>query len=322
MLQPLVTVSVVTYNSAAFVVETLQSVAEQTYQNIALIISDDGSTDNTVQLCEQWLHDHKGRFESIQLLTVPFNTGVSANCNRILAAAKTDWIKFIAGDDLLLPNCLEDYMQYVAQHPQVRVLFSQIYLFVNQFIEKNILRLVPSQFPANIMDPRFTAADQFKLLLVSDRINFTPSYFFHKEVILKVGGYDERHKIVEDYPMWLKLTQAGYRLDFMQKITVAYRQHNQSTNNKEKRLLIKHSVLNTYSFRKEFVHPFLPWDMVWGERITMQVGGMFNAIGWNKDKPFYRTMFVLLTVYLNPFRYISYLKKTFLKTDPVFYSRG
>ena len=53
--QPLVSVPVITYNSAKFVLETLESIKAQTYQNIELVISDDCSTDNTVQICRDWV---------------------------------------------------------------------------------------------------------------------------------------------------------------------------------------------------------------------------------------------------------------------------
>ena len=56
---PLVSIIVITYNSAKFVLETLESAKAQTYQNIELIISDDGSTDNTVQICREWLKNNE-----------------------------------------------------------------------------------------------------------------------------------------------------------------------------------------------------------------------------------------------------------------------
>lgn len=59
MEQPLVSVSVITYNSAKTVLETLESIKAQTYQNLELIVSDDCSTDNTVELCRNWIEQNK-----------------------------------------------------------------------------------------------------------------------------------------------------------------------------------------------------------------------------------------------------------------------
>ena len=112
--QPLVSVLVITYNSAKFVLETLESIKAQTYQNIELIISDDCSTDNIVELCQKWVEENKERFVRTQIITSDLNTGVSANGNRGRDACQGEWIKGIAGDDLLMPNCVEDCVENFA----------------------------------------------------------------------------------------------------------------------------------------------------------------------------------------------------------------
>ena len=73
---PLVSVPVITYNSSKTVLETLDSIYNQTYQNLELIVSDDCSTDNTVGICREWIEAHKKRFVRTELLTVEKNTGV------------------------------------------------------------------------------------------------------------------------------------------------------------------------------------------------------------------------------------------------------
>ena len=59
---PLITVAIVTYNSSEFIVETLESIKSQTYHNIELIISDDCSTDTTVELCSNWIKENATHF--------------------------------------------------------------------------------------------------------------------------------------------------------------------------------------------------------------------------------------------------------------------
>lgn len=81
-MQHLVSIPVITYNSAKTVIETLDSIKAQTYPNIELIISDDCSTDDTVQLCREWIEKNGERFERTELISVTKNTGVSGNNNR------------------------------------------------------------------------------------------------------------------------------------------------------------------------------------------------------------------------------------------------
>ena len=110
---PLVSIIVITYNSAKYVLETLESAKAQTYQNIELIVSDDCSIDNTVEICREWIEQNKNRFVRTELITIPENTGIPANCNRGVRAAQGEWVKLIAGDDMLDNDCILNYVNYI-----------------------------------------------------------------------------------------------------------------------------------------------------------------------------------------------------------------
>ncbi len=309
----LVSIVVATYNSSEFVLETLESIKKQTYSPIELIVSDDGSQDNTIELTKTWLKQNESRFVRTEIVTVLENTGVSANCNRCIKASQADWIKMIAGDDILLPNCIEDNINFIRQHPETKILFSYVKLYRNTFYDESFIATIPGAFPSNIMAPHFTPAHQFKLLLLSDRIHFTPSYFFNKEVLLSVGGYDEQNKIAEDYPMWLKLTKAGLRLEFMEKITVGYRQHDKALNNIEANVIFKPMLVKTFSFRRKTVFPYLPWDIAAAEIWTMVIQKLFIRFNWNKKVSTFTFLFRFATVYANPFQYVVSFRRKILK---------
>lgn len=99
---PLVSVIAITFNSEKYINETLDSIAAQTYENIELIISDDGSIDRTVSLCQKWISRNKKRFIHTELIAANENLGISANCNRGIRIAHGEWIKINAGDDVFL----------------------------------------------------------------------------------------------------------------------------------------------------------------------------------------------------------------------------
>ena len=310
-MKQLVTVAVTTYQSASYVIETLESIYNQTYENIELIISDDCSRDSTVEVVNKWvsLEKNKNRFTRIDVLTTPVNTGVSANCNRCIAAAQSDWVKFIAGDDILFPNCIADNMGFVISNPNAKILFSQIKVYQDTFEESNFNKSTPGVFPDSLFQDSIDAAIQYKLLLVSDRIHFTPSYFFNKQALLKVGGYDESNRFVEDYPMWLKLTHSGERLFYFHKATVGYRIHSKALNNTGNNVLFKPSVLKSHAIRKEMVFPFLPWDIVKTEQFVYTISKFFESFGLNKKTKINSLLYRLLTVYCNPFQYVYAIKK-------------
>ena len=74
---PIVTVIVYSYNSSQYIFETLESIRNQTYPSLMLIISDDCSTDNTVEICKKWIDKNESRFIKTKLLTYEKNTGIS-----------------------------------------------------------------------------------------------------------------------------------------------------------------------------------------------------------------------------------------------------
>lgn len=307
----LVSVPVATYNSVDFIMETLESIYNQTYKEIELLISDDFSTDGTIEKVDEWikLDRVKNRFVRIEFLKVPHNTGISANCNRFIKACKSDWVKMIAGDDILLPNCIEDNVKFISENPEAQIIFSQVRLYQDTFEEKNFLKSIPKAFPENLMHPSFTAQDQYKILLIADRLHYSPSFLLNKKAIHKVGGYDETNRLVEDYPMWLNLTASGIRLYYFHKETVGYRMHSKATNNNGQDVLVKPSTINNYLIRKKYAHPHLPKLVVLNEGWVHNVALLFKNMGITKKTKINSSLYKLMTVYLNPFFYCHAIAK-------------
>lgn len=306
----MVTVAIATYNSASFIVETLDSVAAQTYPALELIISDDCSTDNTVETCRNWLVRNESRFIRSTIITVDANTGVTPNANRSFRMAGSVWIKLLGGDDILLPNCIEANMRVVSRNPGIAAVFSQVMLYRNNFDAASLIRQVPTVFPDNLMREELSAGDQYKLLLLSDRINYTPSVFLHRQTVLDLGGFDESIPMIEDYPMWLKLTSAGHRLQYFHEPTVGYRQHDRAMNNMDSRSLFKPNYLKTGLLKEKYVYPNLPWDIAGGERLVFRASALFQNMGLNRPGALPRFLYKAITVYLNPYRYITFFKRS------------
>jgi glycosyltransferase involved in cell wall biosynthesis len=321
----LVTVVVVTYNSSPFIVETLESVLNQSWKEIELIITDDCSRDDTVEVCRKWLKENKQRFTSAEIITSDKNTGVPANANRGLFSAKGDWMNFLAGDDTMTANCLEDNMVWITSHQEIKVLFSFIQVFNKTFEFQNLVGTIPHGDPyhsGGIMAPGRSAESQYKMLLLCDRIHFTPSLFLHRKTMIDIGGFDERFKLLEDHPLWLNLTRNGYRLHFMDKVTVNYRQHPAAINNMQIEYLIKPNYFRSENFRKIYTYPNLPADIRLSQRFIWFVSQLFRVNWLNRNNKPNRFLLSLLTIYLNPFRYYIWLKRHLNKNlkDNEFYT--
>ena len=218
---PLVSVPVVTYNSSATIIETLDSIYNQTYPNLELIISDDCSKDDTVKKCSAWIDAHKDRFVHTELITVPENTGVSANLNRAEKACKGEWIKGIAGDDVMLPDCISDNVQFIQENPQAMYVFSRIVPFGNN------KPIVDSYMNNDIFDYTIfdkSTEDQLNAFVLEDKHIPAPSVFYNKPYSEKLAiRLDERLPLIDDEPRWINVLKTGTHLYFFDKVTVKYR---------------------------------------------------------------------------------------------------
>jgi glycosyltransferase involved in cell wall biosynthesis len=241
--ESLISIIVITYNSDNYVIETLESAKSQTYLNIELIISDDGSTDNTVENCEKWVEENKHRFVRSKIVTNAANTGICANLNRGLYQALGEWIKVIAGDDILTKECISKCMDFIKNKAaeDIQIVHGSAKMYYKEFKENNFFkkRGLP-EWKFNRID--ITPTEQYKILLRTCPI-VTPTVFIKRNIFNIVGYFDEEFPLWEDRPMWLRLTRAGFRFYFLNEELASYRVHPASVQKRQ----------NNYYFSKYLI---------------------------------------------------------------------
>lgn len=229
------------------------------------------------------------------------NTGIPANCNRAVKAAKGEWIKLIAADDILLENCIEDNFEHVNSNSEIKILFSKIRLFNIKDGEKNFIDTWGGSrrlFNSN-------AEEQLKNLLINDFVSLTPSSFILKKLIVDLNYFDEEFPLIEDYPFWLKCTRNGNKLYYMGKLTVLYRQHNGAVSitlrSADKDLIAPVSFRNQELYEK-YIFPYYKHIFRLGKRYEYKIKCLYKN---KKSTNINHFTFNLLSKYLNPFRYIN-----------------
>ena len=219
--KPEVTVAVITYNSSRTVLETLESIKAQTYERIRLIISDDCSTDNTIKVCEKWIKRNSTRFVSSDIIKVSVNTGIVCNTNRAWDSCQSDYLKMIAGDDYLMPDCIENNISFMLNKPSSVVVFSKMIFFGSKKGVKRYCSYFDDSFYSFFS---LSVDEQHKRLVEVANCLPAPTSFFHISKVKELGlRFDERIPLMEDWPMWINLTERGIRMDFFDKDTVCYR---------------------------------------------------------------------------------------------------
>ena len=219
----LVTILVTTYNSEQYILETLESVKKQSYEELELIVSDDASTDRTVELVEQWLEKNQQRFRRSIVLIADRNYGISKNFNRGMSETNGSWAGVIAGDDILLPNYVRINMQYIMKNNINSVVFSNPVPFkINDFNQKELLPIDYEEHNYAKKVMRKSTKEQYQMLLKRDFL-CSPTFFVNKECFDSVGGCDTRIRNIDDWPLKLKISKAGYRICYVDEDTVLYR---------------------------------------------------------------------------------------------------
>tara|TARA_R110002012_G_scaffold286029_5_gene477372 strand:- start:125 stop:1054 length:930 start_codon:yes stop_codon:yes gene_type:complete len=211
-----VSIAVISYNSEKTILSTLDSILGQDYdrRKIELVISDDASRDATVEIAQNWLKEYGSSFDSTKLIVNSVNSGVSANYNNASKACTSEWIKIIAADDILKENCLSSNISFIINEPRAQIVFSYIECF------GDATGIIPY---ASQLDFFSLDAKEQNNVFRYFSFNVAPSQFIKKSLLQDVGFANEDYRLMEDCPLWLKITASGVRLYFNEVVTVKYR---------------------------------------------------------------------------------------------------
>lgn len=213
MEQPKATVVIVSYNHERFVKECLNSIKNQTYGNLELIIADDCSTDASVEVIEKWLKQ-----ENIEARTFFHhkNIGLSATLNECIEHVKGKYVKFLAADDFLHPQSIEKCVEKLERMGEnYGMVFTDIWCVNN---ESETIRDYADYDKLGLVDPA-----EFRKKLVQGNRIAALSVLLRTEAVLATGKYDDQF-IIEDYYRWLKINEKYFTAYVPEKLAY-YRQH-------------------------------------------------------------------------------------------------
>ena len=169
------------YNHAHFVEEALQSLLEQSFSPFEIIIVDDASTDNSVEVLQAYAQ----RERRIRLVQNDQNRGVVYNLNRLLEWASGDYVMFVAADDKLLPRFFEKCMGILAQYPKAGLCSTRTWVMPDAPDERFI--------PPDALDackPIFFPPAQVRALLLSDGNWIHGNTCIYRRIaLLEAGGF-------------------------------------------------------------------------------------------------------------------------------------
>lgn len=204
---PRVSVIIPTYNCSQFIICALQSAFAQSYNDYEVIVADDGSTDNTCVLIEQ--------FNKPIIYIFQPNRGLSAARNLALSKASGEFVAYLDADDMWYPQKLERQIEFLDAHPECGLVHSDASIIdeedsvIYQNFNSEKQRFIPQGFCARDLL-------EYSTIIV-------PTVVERRCCVAKLGGFDERLRSVEDYLHWIQLTLDGYAIGYIDDALAMYR---------------------------------------------------------------------------------------------------
>ena len=217
----MVSIIIPAYNAAKYIEECVQSALDQTYQNTEIIVVNDGSTDNTLQILENFS-------DKIKIMNKK-NGGTASALNVGIKTMKGEWFKWLSADDKLKKNAVETLINEAK-----RLNGSQNSIICSYFDiideDNNFLRLIKESEYNNLNN-----FEQGVILLDHFYGNGITS-LIHKSIFERAGFFNEDISFQEDYEFWLRCSILhGVTFNQIPKSLVQYRVHkNQLTSTKQK----------------------------------------------------------------------------------------
>lgn len=208
---PLVSVIIPAYNAEALIERTLASVCAQTYDNLEIIVVDDGSRDRTTEIVRNW----EQRDSRIKLI-IQANAGVAAARNAAIHNAKGEFIAPIDADDIWYPTKIEHQVRYM-QNTDSSI--GLVYTW-SVFVDENDMVVGECDCDCKTLNMHSLEGDVFPLLIYQNFIGNASVPLFRRQSLEVVGGYKYNH--CEDWELTLRIA-AKYQIGVIPAFLVGYR---------------------------------------------------------------------------------------------------
>src|SRR5690554_2527277 len=181
MTNSMLTIGIPFYNSEKFLSKAIQSVLKQTYTNWTLILLDDGSTDNSLNIAKEFAE----KDSRIKVLSDGQNKHLAYRLNEIAKLCQTKYLARMDADDIMHPERLEKQLKILEQNPEIDVLGSNAYSIDDNDNIQGIRMKIDN--------------DEFKLL---DCKSFIHPSIMAKATWFRANPYDEKMVKAQDYELW------------------------------------------------------------------------------------------------------------------------
>lgn len=234
----LISVLIPAYNHEKYVQETIKSIINQTYQNIELIIIDDGSKDSTWQKIQELKEKCEQRFPRVHFETKG-NEGTCQTLNKLISLVQGEYVYIIASDDLAKPQAIEKEVNFLIEHQEYGLVVGD-----NEIIDSNSKRCYWDEKRNNVYDKTNAEYKTFVEFLninspyfYNDKFgtystlyigNYIPNGYMIRKSLFDIIKPFTKEALLEDYFLMLQLSKYC-KFKFIDEVLFSYRWHDNNT---------------------------------------------------------------------------------------------
>lgn len=211
MNEKLVTVGVALYNHEKYIVKCLESIVKQTYENIELIVIDDGSPDNSYKVAKEYLE--KQKYNKNYKIITRENKGMCNTLNEIISISSGDYFSFVGSDDAWYLEKIELQVKFLDENLDIDLVHSN-----STYIDENDNITGCEDF-----SNRVNSGSLYKPMIYGTGGINTPSYLLRRKIFDEIGMFDPSFKF-EDTDFFLRLTKK-YDVGYINKELSYHRRH-------------------------------------------------------------------------------------------------
>lgn len=210
----LVSIIVPVHNRATLVKETLESIGEQTYEPIELLIVDDGSTDDTKQVVRRWIKE--SRHPNANLVSLEQNVGKSSAVNCALEQCRGDYVMVFDSDDILLPDAITQEVGFLESRPHVGMVAARCYIMKGDIKTSETFDLFKDH------DSFDDLGKEYGDMLIKGNAIISSTVLLRREVINAVGLLAADLRYVHDWEYWIRVAKQ-FNVGFLARPMMYYR---------------------------------------------------------------------------------------------------
>lgn len=206
---PKVSILIPCYNAEQWIAEAIDSALQQTYPNKEVIVVDDGSTDNSLNIIKQFGWAIRCRSDA--------NQGGNVARNHLLTLSTGEWLQYLDADDYLLPTKVEKQVACINQHSSADIIYSPSLMSYEKSPQaRQEVRSIPQPH-----DPW--------ILLARWYLPQTGSPLWRKQAIVDVGAWKPDQPCCQEHELYLRLLKANKRFVYFGEAESVYRQWSEET---------------------------------------------------------------------------------------------